>query len=330
MTPVQTLARRAMGTGAASLAALGMSLGAPAASASPAAASPAPAAAKAAPAAAKAAPAAAQKGMVWVDVYDEALARAKKEKKLVLLDFYTDWCGWCKRLDRDVFSQQSFITAADGVIACKINAEKRPDLAMRYQVSSYPKLFFLNSDGVTIERIKGYLSLDDFTNRVTSVKSGDTEYTRLRQDAMDPMNLPAIYRFARYLSDDRQHEAGIQYWQQVHDLSLQQLFENPTSLGPMNYHREALVELGRGYEAAGIEEAARRQFDEVLRVYPDNPMSAADALVGLARLELKKPSGQAKAAQFLDKVLTEYPGTPAVAEAARLKQSLQVPVATAK
>ena len=322
MIRVQTLARRAAGAGVAALAALGV------AEAAPASASPAPAK-PAAAAPAKSGAASTTKVMQWVDSHEEALVRAKKERKLVLLDFYTDWCGWCKRLDKDVFAQDSFLKAADGVLAVKINAEKRPDLAQRYQVNSYPKLFFLNSDGVTVERIRGYLSLADFTERVNAVKAGNTEFARLRNEAMDPANLPAIYRFARYLSDDRQHEPGIQYWQQVHDLSLQQLFQSPGAQAPMNYHRESLLELAHGYAAVGLDDVARQNYDEILRVYADNPMSASAAVLGLGKLELKKPTGKAKGTQYLDRVVKEYAGTPAAAEAAGMLRSMQAQASAA-
>lgn len=320
MTSAPTFFRSAAGATLLSLASAG------AIDAAPAIATPAKPKAPASPAP----PAASTgKGMQWVDSYDVAIARAKKERKHVLLDFYTDWCGWCKRLDSDVFAKDSFLQAADGVLAVKINAEKLPQLAQRYQVTSYPRLFVLNADGVTVERIRGYLSLQDFTAKIQQVKAGDTEYRRLRDAAMDPTNLGAIHRFARYLSEDRQHEPAIQYWQQVHDLALQQLFQSPGAPAPMASHREALVELARGYSAVGLDEVARQHFDEVLRVYSDDPRSAGMALVGMAQLEMKKPGGRAKADQYLDRVMREYPGTPAMAEAAAMKRSMSTVATTA-
>ena len=45
----------------------------------------------------------------WDDDYEKAVAQAKAEKKMVLLDFTgSDWCGWCIKLDKEVFSQPEF------------------------------------------------------------------------------------------------------------------------------------------------------------------------------------------------------------------------------
>ena len=45
----------------------------------------------------------------WEDNYEKAMAKAKAEKKMVLLDFTgSDWCGWCIKLDKEVFSKKEF------------------------------------------------------------------------------------------------------------------------------------------------------------------------------------------------------------------------------
>jgi thioredoxin-related protein len=255
------------------------------------------------------APAAAAPGALeWVGTYDEAVSRARKEKKLVLIDFMTDWCGWCKRLDKDVFADASFQKAASGVLAVKINAEKVPQLAQRYQVNSFPRLFFLNSEGTTVERIRGYLSLADFTNKVAQVKRGDTEFARFRDAANDPRNIGAVEQFARMLSDDNQNDQAIPYWQQVHDAALDLIFKNPGQQGALNLHREALLELGDAYAAVGLPDVARQQYEEVLRTYPDSP-EAQSSVQGLARMHaanasLKMPT------DVLEQVVRQQPGTP--------------------
>ena len=49
----------------------------------------------------------------WIADFDEAVKLAKAEKKDLFVDFTgSDWCGWCKKLDAEVFSKEEFLTAA--------------------------------------------------------------------------------------------------------------------------------------------------------------------------------------------------------------------------
>ncbi len=99
------------------------------------------------------------------DTFKNILAKAKKENKLVFLDAYTSWCGPCKMLERNVFSQKE---VGDYYNANFLNAhfdmEKGEgiNLAQKYSVYSYPSLLFINGDGVVVYRTAGYLDPKDF------------------------------------------------------------------------------------------------------------------------------------------------------------------------
>jgi len=98
--------------------------------------------------------------------YDSALEQAKADRKLVLVDFYTDWCGWCKKLDRDTYSNQNVqIRLAKDFILVKVNPEKSAEgkkLAQQFGVHGYPFVAVVDADGNKISQIAGYKPAFEF------------------------------------------------------------------------------------------------------------------------------------------------------------------------
>jgi len=102
--------------------------------------------------------------------YDEILAKAKLENKIVMIDFITDWCKWCIETDKKVYTDPKVSGFANvHQINWKIDAEKGegPDLTKKYGVKGFPTIVFTNSDGVEIDRIYGYIPADQFLVKMT-------------------------------------------------------------------------------------------------------------------------------------------------------------------
>lgn len=105
--------------------------------------------------------------------FDEALARARDEKRLLLVDIYTDWCGWCKKLDREVFADGRVGAAAKDLVAVKVNAEKGgEEIARRYRVRGYPTILFLDGEGNVVERVDGYVDASEMVKLVSALPKG--------------------------------------------------------------------------------------------------------------------------------------------------------------
>jgi uncharacterized protein YyaL (SSP411 family) len=108
--------------------------------------------------------------VTWLTSVPDATAQAKKESKLVLLDFTgSDWCSWCKKLDAEVFSQAQFADyAKKNLVLVEVDfpAQKKLDAALvkandalkdKYKITGYPTLVVLKPDGTVVWNQVGYM-----------------------------------------------------------------------------------------------------------------------------------------------------------------------------
>ncbi len=95
----------------------------------------------------------AEREIAWTDDYEAALQRAASANSVLLLHFYGDYCPPCKLLDKKTFHDPALVTAInENVVAVKINAEKRRDLATKYNVNRWPTDVYLYSNGDELYR----------------------------------------------------------------------------------------------------------------------------------------------------------------------------------
>jgi len=89
--------------------------------------------------------------------WKEAIELAQKEDKLIFVDANTAWCGPCRRMAANVFTQQHVGDFYNGrFINMKIDMEKGDvDFRAKYSVKAYPTLMFINSEGEIIKRKVG-------------------------------------------------------------------------------------------------------------------------------------------------------------------------------
>jgi len=97
--------------------------------------------------------------------WEEALAKAKAENKLIFMDAYASWCGPCKMMSKNVFPNKKVGEFYNqNFISVKMNMEKGegPELARKYRVRAYPTLFFINGDGKVVHQSLGYHRKNEF------------------------------------------------------------------------------------------------------------------------------------------------------------------------
>jgi thioredoxin-related protein len=115
-----------------------------------------------------------KKGLQWLD-FDAGSSLAKKSKKPMLVDVYTDWCGWCKRMDKDTYSDQKIKKyLAQKYVLVKMNAESsdtvtykgekftKEEIAEGFKVTGFPTVLFFEPNGDLITSLPGYLPPEKF------------------------------------------------------------------------------------------------------------------------------------------------------------------------
>jgi thioredoxin-related protein len=107
----------------------------------------------------------------WQVSLPEAMAQAKQENKLLLLDFTgSDWCHWCKKMDAETFAQPEFIDyARQNLVLVRLDfpahSPQAPaikaanhELQNQYGVRGYPTVVILKSDGTLLWKHAGFIA----------------------------------------------------------------------------------------------------------------------------------------------------------------------------
>jgi len=117
--------------------------------------------------------------------FEEGIKLAKKKHKYILVDIYTDWCGWCKKMDNETFRDPAVVKyLEEHFVAIKLNAEEKAPIAFNgniynnpnparqrstHQLAvalagaklSYPTYVYLDSKGKAITTTQGYTQPED-------------------------------------------------------------------------------------------------------------------------------------------------------------------------
>lgn len=109
--------------------------------------------------------------IVWAPSLELALEQAQVEKKIVMVDFFTRSCSWCKALDAQTFADPRVVAASRDFVNLRVDAAARPDLAREYAVTAYPTVVFLRPDGRVRTSLRGFKPPESFLPQMENARS---------------------------------------------------------------------------------------------------------------------------------------------------------------
>ncbi len=138
----------------------------------------------------------------WM-TFEEAVKRSKTEKRKIFIDVYTDWCGWCKVMDKNTFSEENIAKILnEQFYPVKFDAEQKEDVlfngttfkfvpsgnkgyhqlaaALLNNQLSYPTVVFLDEEFRMIQPLAGYQKAPEF-HKIIQFIGGD-HYKKTKWD----------------------------------------------------------------------------------------------------------------------------------------------------
>ncbi|MDT0643012.1 thioredoxin family protein [Zunongwangia sp. F363] len=103
----------------------------------------------------------------WLTSLDEAQELALGTNKLIIVDFWATWCGPCKKMDSESWSDPEIETLMQNFVPVKIDIDHERALAGSYNIRAIPDVFILNGNGDVIVHHKGYMSKSQLAEFLT-------------------------------------------------------------------------------------------------------------------------------------------------------------------
>ena len=255
----------------------------------------------------------------WEKKFDEAIKKAQRAGKPLVVDFWAEWCGWCHRLDRTTYADPAVIRRAqDGFIAVKVNVEgsrRELEVAARYRVGArLPVILFLSPQGRQLFRIDGYQGPGQFprTLEIARQLANRVIAWEVALEA-NPDDAAAALRLGRHLYEQEYYDDAQALLRRAveHDSSAsvgerregrmllailahltrdfdeaERLVKEALLLGPDADERPRLLfVLGRTYVSSGRQEEGVATLEVIVQQFPQSPMAqkAKETLTSLRR-----------------------------------------------
>jgi len=228
----------------------------------------------------------------WFQSFEQAQLQAKKSGKPIFVDAFADWCGWCHKLDQEVYSDKKFVQYMERYVPVKIDVEdggQGTRFAEKYAITGLPTLLVTDPNGTVTNRIGGFMNADELIEDLDGIQK------LVERERKNPKDTAASFQLAReYLSRDMNIEAEFRF---------KQILASPDATTDQKETSQFSLALTQYYQrncdlALGTLESYEKTYE--------NGESGEDALLLLSEIHMELDANE-KARFYLEQFLRKYP-----------------------
>ncbi len=232
----------------------------------------------------------------WQKNIEESTKKAQQENRPILINFYADWCQWCKKMDKETYANKKVASSINkNFIALNINPEtdaKGSELAEKYAVTGFPAVIIVNSDGFILNSINGYVDDKAMISHIDKALAQDKKIKKVLATKE-----PSIDKLDIYIESGKEKEARSTF-----EYLLAKNLIPDESIPQYMIGIALLTAQSKNYDKALL------LFDEVVKKYPDrNDVFIAHYYSAVTRI---LAGNQADALKYLQNVQKEYTNIP--------------------
>ncbi|MCP6720522.1 MAG: thioredoxin domain-containing protein, partial [Patescibacteria group bacterium] len=244
--------------------------------------------------------------ITWLKNMDAALQQAGKANKLVLVNLYADWCGFCRRMDQTTFTDKTVIRKMNAFVPVKINTDIEKKIAEEYVVNGLPTTVILDSKGRIILVGEGYMRSNDFIKMMDfAVKTITDLKQNLKELESDPNNWNQALEFSQKSLELQRFKDALPWLERI----IEHAPKEQTDVRAWANFDLAIVKASMGNPIASVDYA-----ETVMNVYSDH--EAADQtrkifpeILYYAGEKAQEQGNQKEARAYYQRIVTEFPNS---------------------
>ncbi len=103
----------------------------------------------------------------WGTDLNQAMQEAKATNKSIFVDFYADWCAYCKEMDEVTYTDPQVKSKLNqNYVLLKVDVDENPSISSKYQAYSLPTMIILDANGNEVKKIIGFQSPEQMLSKI--------------------------------------------------------------------------------------------------------------------------------------------------------------------